>query len=223
MCPVARALDVVGERWSLLIVRELLLGPKRYKDLLAALPSMGTTRLAARLKALEADGVVVKRVLPPPGDVQAYLLTPSGERLRPVVALLAAWGSEQPLHEGIDPATARPELLAQGLADLSPPEASAGRSEVYQFQVGGDTFHVDVEDGTARARSGPSPRRPAATVTSDLATFDSLARGELTLAEAIEGGQATGDGEGAVLDRVFNVLSYRPSEPASGARRASRG
>jgi DNA-binding HxlR family transcriptional regulator len=87
MCPIARSLDVVGERWSLLIVRELLLGPKRFKDLLGELPSMGTNRLSDRLKTLEADGIVARATLPPPGEAQVYVLTDLGERLRqPVVS-----------------------------------------------------------------------------------------------------------------------------------------
>src|SRR5271154_4972506 len=82
MCPVARALDVIGERWTILIVRELLLGPKRFKDLLARLPAMGTNRLADRLKGLEAAGVLAKRTLPAPAEVQVYELSDYGERLR---------------------------------------------------------------------------------------------------------------------------------------------
>ena len=85
MCPIARSLDVIGERWSLLIVRELLLGPKRFKDLLGELPAMGTNRLSDRLKTLEADGVIAKATLPPPGEAHVYVLTELGERLREIV------------------------------------------------------------------------------------------------------------------------------------------
>src|SRR3974390_2234062 len=85
MCPVARALDVLGERWTLLIVRELLLGPKRFKDLLAALPAMGTNRLSDRLAKLQDAGVIARATLPPPAGVRVYELTPSGELLRPVI------------------------------------------------------------------------------------------------------------------------------------------
>jgi DNA-binding HxlR family transcriptional regulator len=91
-CPVAHALGLVGERWSLLVVRELLEGPKRYTDLVAGLPKIGTNILAARLKDLETAGVVEKRKLPPPAASTVYELTPYGQDLRPVIHELARWG-----------------------------------------------------------------------------------------------------------------------------------
>src|SRR4051794_38446488 len=92
MCSIARALDVLGERWTLLVVRELLLGPKRFKDLLEILPAMGTNRLSDRLKTLQAAGVVTRRALPPPAGAQVYELTEAGQRLRPAIYCLGAWG-----------------------------------------------------------------------------------------------------------------------------------
>ena len=91
-CPIAHALGLVGERWSLLVVRELLDGPKRYTDLVAGLPKIGTNILAARLRDLEAGGVVEKRRLPPPAASTVYELTRYGEELRPVIHELARWG-----------------------------------------------------------------------------------------------------------------------------------
>ena len=90
MCAIARALDVLGERWTLLVVRELLLGPKRFKDLLTALPAMGSNRLGDRLKSLQAAGVIAKRTLPPTSGAHVYELTESGERLRPAIYCLGA-------------------------------------------------------------------------------------------------------------------------------------
>lgn len=92
-CPIAHALDLVGERWSLLVVRELQHGPLRYGDLLERLPGCSTNMLAARLRDLEAGGVVQKRRLPPPGAASVYELTESGAGLRPVLAELARWGA----------------------------------------------------------------------------------------------------------------------------------
>ncbi len=91
-CPIAHALGLVGERWSLLVVRELLEGPKRYTDLVAGLPKIGTNILAARLKDLEAGGVVEKRKLPPPAASTVYELTAYGQDLRPVIHELSRWG-----------------------------------------------------------------------------------------------------------------------------------
>lgn len=92
-CGLARALDVVGERWTLLIVRNLLLGPRRYSDLLAELPGITTNLLAKRLREMTARGLLRKVTLPPPASVAAYELTPAGEALEPAVMELARWGA----------------------------------------------------------------------------------------------------------------------------------
>ncbi len=92
-CPIAHALDVVGERWALLIVRDLLCGPRRYTDLLDGLPGISTNILASRLRELEAGGVVRKTKLPPPAASTVYELTPHGQGLRPVLHELARWGA----------------------------------------------------------------------------------------------------------------------------------
>src|SRR3954469_18675545 len=99
-CGVARALDVVGERWALLVVRELLLGPKRFTDLRAGLPNVGPDMLAARLKELEAAGVVWRAALPPPGAAEGYEVTGRGAGVEPVVLALGRWGSAAPVPPG---------------------------------------------------------------------------------------------------------------------------
>src|SRR5438132_8507698 len=91
-CPAARALDVVGERWSLLVVRDLLTGPKRYTDLQAGLPGIGPNVLADRLRSLEGAGLIAKRRLPPPAASTVYELTELGSGLRPVLTALFGWG-----------------------------------------------------------------------------------------------------------------------------------
>jgi DNA-binding HxlR family transcriptional regulator len=93
LCALATALDEVGDLWALLVVRELLLGPKRFKSLAEGLPGVGTNTLAARLKQLEADGVITRETLPPPASAQVYTLTPRGHALRPVVLALVRWGA----------------------------------------------------------------------------------------------------------------------------------
>lgn len=93
-CPLSRALDVVGERWTLLIVRELLAGPRRYTDLHADLPGVSTDVLASRLKELERDGLVTRRKLPPPAAASVYELTPRGAGLLPALTALAEWGAQ---------------------------------------------------------------------------------------------------------------------------------
>src|SRR5437588_10026027 len=92
-CAVARGLDVIGDRWTLLIVRDLLLGPKRYKDLLSGLPGIGTNLLADRLKELEGAGLIERAVLPPPAGSTVYQLTERGLAMEPVMIALGRWGA----------------------------------------------------------------------------------------------------------------------------------
>ena len=207
MCPVARALDAVGERWTLLIVRELLLGPKRFKELMARLPAMGTNRLSARLKTLVAQGVVERSTLPAPADVAVYELTALGEGLRPIVLGLASWGARLPFDQRVDPKSARAELIALGLAAQSPREVSSGLHESYEFHVGDEHFHVSVDDGAVVARSGPSRREPAVEVSCELPTFARLAWGDLSPSRALRSGEASIAGRPTAFTRAFRVLA----------------
>jgi len=211
MCSVARALDVLGERWTLLVVRELLLGPKRFTDLLRALPAMGTNRLSDRLTKLQEAGVVAHGRLPPPAGVQVYELTASGELLRPAIYCLGAWGRELAPSTDVDLGSVRAELIALGLAGVSPPELTLGIEETYEFRVGAEHFHVAVEDGTATTSTGPVPGGADLTVDCDLQTFLSLTAGRTTAEKAVRSGAVQIDGEPALLGRVFELLKFPPS------------
>jgi DNA-binding HxlR family transcriptional regulator len=209
MCPIARALDVVGERWSLLIVRELLLGPKRFKDLLGALPAMGTNRLSDRLKSLEADAVVAKTTLPPPGEAQVYVLTELGERLRQPVVSLAQWGAGLPLDERLDPSTARAALLALVRCATAPPDLIRGVRETYDFTIGDERFHIIVEKDRATPRSGPAPVSADVTIECDIRTLLMLDAGALTPARARRECGARIDGPAAAVRRAFVIMRRR--------------
>jgi DNA-binding HxlR family transcriptional regulator/putative sterol carrier protein len=209
MCPVARSLDVLGERWTLLIVRELLLGPKRFKDLLAVLPAMGTNRLAARLNALHDAGVLAKRVLPAPAGAHVYELTDYGERLRPVIYGLGAWGWELPVGGDARQLIVRAELIALGLSAASPAQLSAELDETYEFHVTAERFHVDVAHGAVTVRSGPAPARADLIVECDLPTFFELASGAITPSRALRLGRASVSGGSTLFTRAFKLLSYK--------------
>jgi DNA-binding HxlR family transcriptional regulator len=209
MCPVARALDVLGERWTLLVVRELLLGPKRFKDLLDALPAMGPNRLTERLRTLQDHQAVVRRMLPPPAGVPVYELTVDGERLAPVVHCLGAWGATLAPDEDLDPASGRAELIALGLAGSCDPALIANRDESYEFVVGEEHFHVAADRGRARARSGPVPGEATVRAECDLQTFFALAVGELTPRAAMRAHRVTVTGDTEALARAFDILDLR--------------
>jgi DNA-binding HxlR family transcriptional regulator len=127
-CPMAHALDLVGDRWALLVIRELMHGPKRYTDLVDSLPGIGTNILAARLRDLEGHGVVTRRTLPPPAASKVYELTDYGRELRPAMRELALWGARS-----LGPPTAKDELFAGWLANamdiVMAPLAPPGRFE----------------------------------------------------------------------------------------------
>ena len=144
-CPVAHALDLVGDRWALLVVRELMHGPKRYTDLTEHLPGIGTNILASRLRELEACGVVAKRKLPPPAASRVYELTDYGRALRPVMRELALWGARS-----LGPPTADDELfpgwLGNALDTVLAPIASPGS---FEFRVGDEI--ASLVDGEVHA------------------------------------------------------------------------
>ena len=150
-CPIAHALGLVGERWSLLIVRELLQGPKRYTDLAASLPGIGTNILAARLKELESCGVLTKHRLDPPAASQVYELTPYGQDLKPVMRTLALWGLRS-----IDPPTEEDDLapgwLYSALDTVFAPIAPPGS---FEFRIAGEV--ASLVDGEAQRGAIESP------------------------------------------------------------------
>jgi DNA-binding HxlR family transcriptional regulator len=150
-CPVAYALERVGERWSLLIVRELLKGPKRYTDLSDALPRIGTNVLAARLKDLEAAGILTKRRLPPPTPAQVYELTAYGQALKPVVHELARWGLQSMPAPGDDDELA-PGWLPDALDTFFAPVAPKGS---FEFRIGDEV--ASLADGETTAGPAEEP------------------------------------------------------------------
>jgi DNA-binding HxlR family transcriptional regulator len=206
-CTVARALDVVGERWTLPLVRELSTRPKRFKDLMEGLPGIGTNLLANRLKALKGEGIVRRATLPPPAGSNVYELTGLGRSLEPVIVALSRWGArflsvpreEDELRAGWA-AVAMRSVLGVGVA--------GGRPSTYEFRIDGETFHmrvVDDEEGERmEARQGPAPD-PDLVVVGDAETFLAVASGRLSPEEAVESGALRVEGEreeyqGALLE-----------------------
>jgi DNA-binding HxlR family transcriptional regulator len=149
-CPVAHALGLVGERWALLVVLELMHGPKRYTDLAEHLPGIGTNILADRLRDLEAGGIVARRKLPPPAASRVYEMTEYGRALRPVIRELGLWGARS-----LGPPTAEDELfpgwLENALDTVLAPIAPPGR---FEFRVGEEV--ASLVDG--EVQPGPVER-----------------------------------------------------------------
>jgi len=205
-CAVARSLDVVGERWTMLIVRDLFVGPKRYTDLLEGLPGIGTNLLAQRLRELEANGIVEKAELPPPSGATVYRLTPRGSALEPVVFALGRWGFQ---FLGKPKATDAmlPDPFFLSLRASFKPERARGLTERYAFAIGERRFIVDVADGKPVIREGDATA-PAATIIADTATLFALRRRELTVRKAIASGKVRVEGDPKALERFLEVFAW---------------
>jgi DNA-binding HxlR family transcriptional regulator len=183
-CGTARALDVIGERWALLVVRELLFGPKRFTELGRGLPGMSQNVLAARLRELETDGVVRNYRLGPPASTRVYELTPRGYELEELLIALDRWGARVP-SDAID---AGAELSVDALVlalrtSFEPGRAGALRARV-ELCVDGDRFQAEIGEGVfAIARGGP--RDADAVLDGDVATVRSVLFDGLPLTDAV--------------------------------------
>jgi len=214
-CALARALDVVGERWTLLLVRELLLGPKRYKHLLAGLPGIGTNLLADRLRRLEHAGIVRRSILPPPAGSPVYELTDLGRGLEAAVFALGRWGAYflQPRKESD---AADPGWFFVSIRATFRPEAAAELRESYEFRIDGSPFYARVERGRAETSQGHADD-PDVVVTTDLENFIALLSRQLSPGEAVARGRARLEGDEAALERFVEIFAWPSSETFAAA------
>jgi DNA-binding HxlR family transcriptional regulator/putative sterol carrier protein len=203
-CAVARAMDVVGERWTLLIVRELLTGPKRFKDLLEGLPGIGTNLLTARLKDLEGYGVVRRATLPPPAASRVYELTELGRSLEPVVMGLAQWGLEF-LGASREEDDRQPAWAMVALKSVLKPEATGETRESYEFRVDDEVFHAWIADSETDVQQGSVPD-PDLVVRSDTQTLLAMAAGRIEPTEAVASGAIRIEGDQAARERCTKML-----------------
>jgi len=163
-CPVAHSLDIVGDRWALLVVRELRLGPKRFSDLQASLPRAGPNVLAARLRELTESGVIVRRRLPPPVGSPVYQLTDWGAELEPVFEALARWGMRSPVVKREGRLSADSVMLA--VRSFFRPDQPW--TATYEFRLDADVYRVRVVDGElAELARGEPVDRPDARIEGD--------------------------------------------------------
>lgn len=214
-CPLSRALDVVGERWTALIVRELLAGPRRYTDLHADLPGVSTDVLAARLKEMETDGLVTRRRLPPPAAAAVYELTPRGRALLPVLTALADWGAgvldERRPTDALRAHWFALPLLRQ-LADLAAP-----REGIVDIRLDGGTFHVLIDAAGHSYAHGPAAR-PDAMLALDMEACLAVSQGQVTLHEMIKTGQIGVNGDSALATALRGQSATASQVAASAAR-----
>src|SRR3954452_10520418 len=192
-CPMAHALSLVGERWSLLIVRELMHGPRRYTDLAKGLPGIGTNILAARLKDLETFGVVEKKKLPPPYASTVYELTAYGKELDEVLYALGRWGARS-LSPPVFEEELYPEWGLNALPALFDPEAARELNETYVLKIGDDVFTARLVDGRLQPEVGAAADADV-TVEMDMKTLWALTSGEQSPADAVRAGRVKVEGD----------------------------
>jgi DNA-binding HxlR family transcriptional regulator len=201
-CGLAVALDLLGERWTLLIVRELLMGPQRYSDLHDALDGISTNLLAERLKHLETVGIAERGVLPPPAASVVYRLTPSGRQLEPVVIELARWGHQfTSPGESFDP---RRTVFAMKANFHAAPAESSGPVHLH---VDGHTLGVMISHGELLAQPYPM-ETAAASVTLCAETLRGLMCGAMSIASAIEQGRAAIHGDVDAATTVVTAIVH---------------
>jgi DNA-binding HxlR family transcriptional regulator len=209
MCGMAHALDLVGERWALLVVRELVLGPKRYTDVRADLPGISPNVLSHRLDELELAGVVRRRRLPPPAGSPVYELTEWGQELEPIMRQLGRWGARSP---------ARPQdahlsvvSLILSLRTNFDTEAAVGLAAGYELRFGEQVFHARVADGALAVEPG-SAAHPVATMEASPFTMASLLYGGRDPAQAVRSGDLIMTGDMSAVERFLTLFAL--PEPA---------
>jgi DNA-binding HxlR family transcriptional regulator len=202
-CGVARALDLVGERWALLVVRELLLGPKRFTDLRAGLPHVGPDVLAQRLRDLEHSGLVRRGTLPPPAGSRIYELTERGRELEPVVIALGRFGSVAPFPPG--EAGIGVDAVVIALKSLFSPAAADGMGATYELRLGEQRFRLEVADGRIEIARGSAPA-PDATLETDPGTLAGVLWHGRKLDEARRAGDLAIGGDRKAATRLLALF-----------------
>jgi DNA-binding HxlR family transcriptional regulator len=220
-CGIARALELVGERWSLLVVRDLILGPKRFTDLRRGLPRIPTNVLSARLKELEHAGIVRRRLLPLPLTGVVYELTEYGRELEDIVLRLGLWGA-QSLGEPRPGEILTVDSIILALRATFQPRAARGLRAGYELRLGDIVIHARVDNGAVEIAKGPLPEADLRLET-DL-TIRLLMSGELSPAEAVKSGKVRLTGKRDLLERFVEIFRIPPAPVALPAdQRATIG
>ena len=203
-CRFAYALDVVGERWALLVVRELLLGPKRFTDLRAGLPHASSNILSERLRELEQGGVIQRRKLPPPAASWVYELTEWGRELEPIVTKLGAWGARSPIPP--ESQEIGPDSIVLALRSLFDPKRAGEIEATYELRIDDQRFRVEIGNGGLELHRGGAENPAAAIEVADAGALAAILAGQLALADAIAAGSARVEGGKQAAERFLRLF-----------------
>jgi DNA-binding HxlR family transcriptional regulator len=205
-CAAAHALDLIGERWALLVVRELLLGPKRFTDLRTGLPGISPNVLTQRLGELERAAVVRRRRLMPPASSWVYELTPWGRELEPIILGLGRWGASSPFR---CPAALSPDSLILSFRTMFDPGRCGDLRATYEFRLGAYSFHARVDSGCLTIERGHA-ENPDAVVSGDPDTIAGVVYEGADLTQAMACGALTVEGDLGAVGR-FTTLFVLPA------------
>jgi len=207
-CGLAYALDIVGERWTILIIRELMAGPRRFTDLMAGLPGISTNLLSERLKSLEQQGILIRRVLPPPAGSTVYELTSLGQELETTLLELGKWGSRF-----VPPAANGANLLNVGsyaltLKTFFRSEQAQEVDETYELRIENEVLQVQIKAGEIDVRQGVT-RTTDVIFQTDMPTYLGLLQRRIQPDEAISGGLIRIEGDPCALNRFLDLCGIR--------------
>jgi DNA-binding HxlR family transcriptional regulator len=203
-CGIAHASELLGQRWALLVVRELLLGPKRFTDLRTGLPDISPNVLGQRLRELEESGIVGRRKLAPPAATQVYELTDWGRELEPAVLALGSWASRSPsfpLGAGMGP-----DSLVLALKTTFDPAKADGLEGSYQLTLSEIPFKIAVKDGRFEAERGEADDADA-TISADPNAIAAVVFGGKPLGQTVEAGDIAVDGSRQAVNRLFRAVT----------------
>jgi DNA-binding HxlR family transcriptional regulator/putative sterol carrier protein len=213
-CGLAYALDRIGERWTILIIRELIAGPRRFTDLLGGLPGISTNLLSERLKDLEQQGMIRRRTLPPPAGSVVYELTALGQALEPMLLELGKWGSQfvPASIEGVTLLHANSYALT--LKTFFRPEQAQSLNETYALHIDDEILRVQIAGGELLVQQGEAVKADAVFQT-DIATYLALLSGQIRVDEAVATGLIRVGGDAGALRRFLKVCGL-PSTVEQG-------
>ncbi len=204
LCGLAYALDMIGERWTILIIRELMAGPRRFVDLIDGLPGISTNLLTERLKELEQHGVIRRRILPPPAASAVYELTAVGHALEPALLELGRWGRQfiPPMVEGL-------HVLHVGSYALTPktffrPALAQGVNETYALYIGAESQQIKIADGQIVVQQG-EPAHAEMALYANVPVYLGLLLGEIDPDVALANGLIRVVGDMAALRRFLLI------------------
>lgn len=215
-CGIARALDLVGERWALLVVRDLILGPKRFTDLQQTLPGIGTNVLSTRLKQLEEAGVISRRTLPPPAASSVYELTDYGRELEEILLALGRWGAKSLSTRGPEQ-TLRSGWIGVAMRAYASAATTPGLDATYELRLDHGVLRVAVEGGEIHITEGVADHPDLVVETQD-ETLIAMLAGALPVDEAVASGLVSIEGDEALLHRLVEIVPFGiPESVAKGS------